>query len=68
MGLILGVIIALVFIVRTTVIEAIHFIATPAEESENGEKTPTTAAKVVTVIYLVSIISTVIVGFALSVS
>lgn len=68
MGLILGVIIALVFIVGTTVIEAIRFMATPAEESETGEKTPTTAAKVVTGIFLVSIIITVIVGFALSVS
>ena len=68
MGLILGVIIALVFIVGTTVIEAIRFIATPAEETKDGEKTPTTAAKVVTGIFLLSIIITVIVGIALSVS
>ena len=68
MGLILGVIIALVFIVGSTVIEAIRFMATPAEETTDGEKTPTTAAKVVTGIFLVSIIITVVVGFALSVS
>ena len=68
MGLILGVIIALIFIVGTNVIEAIRFIANPAEETKDGEKTPTTAAKVVTVVFLVSIIITVIVGIALSVS
>lgn len=68
MGLILGVIIALVFIVGTTVIEAIRFMATPAGDSKDGEEKPTVAAKVVTAIFLVSLIITVIVGISLSVS
>lgn len=67
MGLILGVIIALIFIVGTTILEAIRLMATPAKESKDGKKTPATAEKVVTAIFLVSLIITIIVGFALSV-
>ena len=68
MGLILGVIVALIFIVGTTILEAIRFMATPAKESKDGTKTPTIAAKVVTGIFLVSLMITIIVGIALSVS
>lgn len=68
MGLILGVIIALIFIVGTTVIEAIRFMAARVEDTKDGEKQPTVAAKVVTGIFLASLIITIIVGIALSVS
>ena len=68
MGLILGVIIALVFIVGATVAGAISFITTPSEDAKDGEKQPTVAAKVVTGIFLASLIITIIVGIALSVS
>lgn len=68
MGLILGVIIALIFIVGTTVVEAIRFMAARAEDTKDGEKQPTVAAKVVTGIFLLSLIITIIVGIALSVS
>ncbi len=68
MGLILGVIIALVFIIGTTVVEAIRFMAAPAEKTKDGREAPTVAAKIVVGIFLVSLIITVIVGFALSVS
>lgn len=67
MGLILGVIIALIFIVGTTVLEAIRFMATPAKKSKDGKKTPTITEKVVTAIFLVSLIITIIVGIVLSV-
>lgn len=68
MGLILGVIIALIFIVGTTVVEAIRFMAARPEDTKDGEKQPTIAAKVVTGIFLLSLIITIIVGIALSVS
>ena len=68
MGLILGVIIALVFIVGTTVVEAIRFMAARPEDTKDGEKQPTVAAKVVTGIFLLSLIITIIVGISLSVS
>lgn len=68
MGLILGVIIALIFIVGTTVVEAIRFMAARTEDTKDGEKQPTVAAKVVTGIFLASLIITIIVGIALSVS
>ena len=68
MGLILGVIIALIFIVGTTVVEAIRFMAARPEDTKDGENQPTVAAKVVTGIFLASLIITIIVGIVLSVS